>query len=110
MHRGPAHTGPSRELGERLAGTFNARHEHSIVQPVCEGTLCEHLSEDLRQYFPDVFVQMAQAVQIVQAVENSTRWALEHAMLYVLRKVSDTSGLTQGILDRQDITARVCRY
>jgi hypothetical protein len=81
------------ELGERLAGTFNARNKHTIAQPVCEGTLREHLSEDLRRYFPDVFVPMAHAVQIVPAVEYCARWALEHAMWYVLRRVSDSSVL-----------------
>ena len=89
------------ELGERVAGTFNARHAHSIAQPVCEGTLREHLSEDLRRYFPDVFVPMAHAVQIVPPVEYCARWTLEHAMLYVLRKVSETAELPQGTLEQQ---------
>ena len=64
------------ELGERLAGTFNARHGHTIAQPVCEGTLREHLTEDLRRYFPDVFVPMAHSVQISPPVEYCARWAL----------------------------------
>ena len=71
------------ELGERLAGTFNARHGHTIAQPVCEGTLREHLREDLRLYFPDVFVPMAHAVQIAPPVEYCARWALEHACYWV---------------------------
>lgn len=67
------------ELGERLEGTFNARTGHTIAQPVCNGTLREHLADDLRRYFPDVFVPMAHAVQIVppsstaRAGRSSTR-------------------------------------
>ena len=33
------------ELGELLDCTFNTHHEHTIAQPVCEGTLREHLSK-----------------------------------------------------------------
>ncbi len=78
------------ELGERLTGTFNPHHGHTIAQPVCEGTLREHLPDDLRSYFADVFVPMAHAVQIVPAVEYCSRWALEHALLYVLEKIPQT--------------------
>ncbi len=76
---------------------------------MCKGTLRENLGEDLRRYFPDVFVPMAHAVQIVPAVEYCARWALEHSMWYVLRRVSDTSVLPQGTLDRQDSAARLWR-
>ena len=98
------------ELGERLAGTFNARHGHTIAQPVCEGTLREHLREDLRLYFPDVFVPMAHAVQIAPPVEYCARWALEHAMAYVLRAVALTeTALPEGVLERQESAALLWR-
>ena len=98
------------ELGERLAGTFNARHGHTIAQPVCEGTLREHLREDLRLYFPDVFVPMAHAVQIAPPVEYCARWAIEHAMSYVLRSVALTeTALLEGVLERQVAATLVWR-
>ena len=97
------------ELGERLEGTFNARTGHTIAQPVCNGTLREHLTDDLRRYFPDVFVPMAHAVQIVPPVEYCARWALEHAMSYVLRRVAEAVELPQEQLDLQQSTARTWR-
>jgi hypothetical protein len=78
------------ELGERLTEEFNARIQHTIAQPVCEGTLREYLTQDLRRYFPDVFLPMAHAVQIVPAVEHCGRWVLEYAMWSVLRSVPHT--------------------
>jgi len=97
------------ELGERLTGTFNARTGHTIAQPVCNSTLREHLTDDLRRYFPDVFVPMAHAVQIVPPVEYCARWALEHAMSYVLRRVAEAVELPQEQLDLQQSTARTWR-
>ena len=77
------------DLGEGLRDTFNARYRHTVGQPVCSGTLREHLPDDLRAYFVDVFVPMAHAVQIVPAVEHCSRWVLEYAMLAVLRRAED---------------------
>ncbi len=76
---------------------------------VCEGTLREHLGEDLRRYFSDVFVPMAHAVQIAPPVEYCARWSLEHAMWYVLRAVAQGGTLREGVLERQESAARLRR-
>jgi hypothetical protein len=65
------------KLGESLRDTWNAQHKHTIAQPVCNGSHSEHLPDDLRRYFADVFVPMAHSVQIVPAVEFCGRWVLE---------------------------------
>jgi hypothetical protein len=73
---------------------------------VFEGTLREHLREDLQLYFPDVFVPMTHAVQIATQVEYCAPWAIEHAMLYVLRDVGRAAvgeeALSEGVLERQE--------
>lgn len=89
-------------LGETLKGTFHPRYAHTIAQPVCNGTLHRHLTDDLRRYFQDVFVPMAHSVQIVPALEYCSRWAIEHAMLHLLRGVKETP---QSALDRQESAA-----
>ena len=69
---------------------------------MCEGTLREHLSENLGKFFRDVFVAMTHSVQIVPAVEYCERWALEHAMWYVLLRIAETPQLT---IDTQQSSA-----
>jgi hypothetical protein len=93
------------ELGERLTGEINARNRHTITQQVCEGTLREYLTQDLRCYFPDVFLPMAHAVQIVLAVEHCGHWVLEYAMWSVLRSVPETPANTlwQTLCDKQSL-------
>ncbi len=93
-------------LGETLRDTFHPRYAHTIAQPVCEGTLRDHLPDDMRRYFSDVFVPMAHAVQIVPAVEYCSRWAIECAMLHLLQRVPETPQLS---LDRQQIAEDLWR-
>lgn len=93
-------------LGETLRGTFHPQYAHTIAQPVCESTLRNHLTDDLRRYFADVFVPMAHSVQIVPSVEYCSRWAIEHAMLHVLQRVKATPQLS---LDRQRSVAELWR-
>ena len=93
-------------LGEGLAGTWNAQHKHTIAQPVCSSSLREHLPDDLRAYFRDVFVPMAHSVQIVPAVEYCGRWVLEHAMWSALLRMAETP---QEQLDRQQASALTWR-
>jgi hypothetical protein len=93
-------------LGETLRDTFNARYAHTIAQPVCSGNLHEYLTDDLRRYFADVFVPMAHSVQIIPAIEYCGRWALEHALFYVLQKIAQTP---QHALDAQRSAAGLWR-
>jgi hypothetical protein len=93
-------------LGDALRDTFHPRYGHTIAQPVCQGDLRDYLKDDMRRYFADVFVPMAHSVQVVPAVEYCVRWAIEHAMLHVLRRAT---GTPQVAVDQQQSAADLWR-
>ncbi len=87
-------------------GIWNAQFEHTIAQPVCNGTYTEYLRQDLSEYFVDVLFPMAHSVYEAPSQAICGRWVTEYA-LYAL--LSNVSGATDPAAEAQRLAEELWR-
>jgi len=72
----------------RAHGIWNAQFEHTIAQPVCNGTFRGSLRQNLSEYFMDVLFPMAHSVHEAPSQALCGRWVTEYALYAFLSNVS----------------------
>ena len=87
-------------------GIWNPQFEHTIAQPVCNGTYKDHLRQNLSEYFMDVLFPMAHSVYEAPSQAICGRWVTEYA-LYAL--LSNVSGPTAPDAEAQRLTEELWR-
>ena len=85
---------------------WNAQFEHTIAQPVCNGTYKDYLRQNLSEYFMDVLFPMAHTVYEAPSQVICGRWVTEYA-LYAL--LSNVSGATDPVVEAQRLTEELWR-
>jgi hypothetical protein len=85
---------------------WNSQFEHTIAQPVCNGTHKEYLRQNLSEHFMDVLFPMAHSVYEAPSQAICGRWVTEYA-LYAL--LSDVSGATHPAAEAQRLTEELWR-
>ena len=79
------HTKKYVHFTKRLIASINFEYGHTVAQPVCAPDLQEMLTHDLRSHFKNVFFPMAHTVDESPTSAYCSRWAVEWALLSVLR-------------------------
>ena len=69
-------------------GIWNPQFEHTIAQPLCNGTYRESLRRNLSEYFMDVLFPMAHSVHEAPSQAICGRWVTEYAIYAFLSNVS----------------------
>jgi hypothetical protein len=87
-------------------GIWNSQFEHTVAQPVCNGTHKEYLRQNLSEYFMDVLFPMAHSVYEAPSQAICGRWVTEYA-LYAL--LSNVSGPADPHVEKQRLTEEIWR-
>jgi len=69
-------------------GIWNSQFEHTIAQPVCNGTYKDYLRQNLSEYFMDVLFPMAHSVYEAPSQVICGRWVTEYALYALLFNAS----------------------
>jgi hypothetical protein len=75
---------------------WNAQFEHTIAQPVCNGTYKDYLRQNLSEYFMDVLFPMAHSVYEAPSQAICGRWVTEYALYALLSNVSGATDPCRG--------------
>jgi hypothetical protein len=85
---------------------WNSQFEHTIAQPVCNGTHKDYLRQNLSEYFMDILFPMAHSVYEAPSQAICGRWVTEYA-LYAL--LSNVSGPADPHVEKQRLTEEIWR-
>ena len=85
---------------------WNSQFEHTIAQPVCNGTYKDYLRQNLSDYFADVLFPMAHSVYEAPSQVICGRWVTEYALFALL---SNVSGSTDPVVEAQRLVEELWR-
>ena len=100
------HTKKYVHFTKRLIASINFEYGHTVAQPVCAPDLQDVLTHDLRSHFKNVFFPMAHTVDESPLSAYCSRWAVEWALLVVLRDARGESDEVTALQQETEIVWR----